>query len=126
MSMLCQFHRIVCGLALALPTVPSVDAATFTVVNTNDAKTVRAGRSTANATAGTDTVAFNLPGSGVRSIVPATALPQLSQSTVLDATTQPGYSGAPLVEINGATASAGRWRRWIEPLAGGSSTVRAC
>jgi CSLREA domain-containing protein len=44
----------------------------------------------ANATAGLDFLAFNIPGSGVRTISPATALPTITNPLVIDGYTQPG------------------------------------
>jgi uncharacterized repeat protein (TIGR01451 family) len=40
-------------------------------------------------------------------IQPVTALPQIDDPVILDATTQPGYAGSPLVEIDGSLAGAG-------------------
>jgi hypothetical protein len=44
---------------------------------------------------------------GVATISPASALPWFTTPLVLDARVQPGYAGAPLVELNGAGAGAG-------------------
>ena len=55
----------------------------------------------ANANGGKDTVVFNIPGPGVKTITVATALPEITDQIVIDATTQPGYAGSPLVELNG-------------------------
>ncbi len=54
---------------------------------------------------GTDTIAFNLPGSLV--IAPTGALPSLSDvtgGTTIDGTTQPAYTGTPLVRLDGHSA----------------------
>jgi hypothetical protein len=58
----------------------------------------------ANANAGVDTIAFQIPGGGVHTLTPAAALPPLLDAVVVDGTTQPGYSGLPLIELNGANA----------------------
>jgi len=51
------------------------------------------------------TICFNISGSGAHTITPASALPTITAaSTTIDGTTQPGYTGAPLIEINGANA----------------------
>jgi CSLREA domain-containing protein len=55
----------------------------------------------ANAHPGTDTIDFDIPGSGVHTITPLTALPPITDSVIIDATTQPGYSGTPLIQIDG-------------------------
>ncbi len=59
----------------------------------------------ANGTLGvTETISFNIPGAGVRTINLTTALPTISDPVNINGTTQPGYSGLPLVEINGSLA----------------------
>ena len=52
----------------------------------------------ANANAGADTVNFAI-GSGGQTIALNSALPLITGTVTLDATTQPGYAGAPLIEI---------------------------
>ena len=106
-------------------------ASTFTVNSTGDGAdsntsdgvcndgsgncTLRAAIEQSNATPGTDTIAFNIPGSGVRTIAPATDLPTVTDLTVIDGYTQPGSSANTLaegdnavllVELSGATLGA--------------------
>jgi hypothetical protein len=47
------------------------------------------------------------PSTGVWTILPASTLPILTHPVVLDATTQPGYSTHPVIELDGANAGAG-------------------
>ena len=58
----------------------------------------------ANASAGFDGINFDIPGPGVHTITPASPLPTITGQTNLDATTQPGFFGLPLVELNGTSA----------------------
>lgn len=58
----------------------------------------------ANSTDGADTITFSIPGSGVRTISPGSALPPIIEPVVIDGTTQPGFSSAPLIELNGSNA----------------------
>lgn len=51
-------------------------------------------------------IQFDLPGQGAHTIAPQTALPALTTQVDIDATTQPGYSDVPLIEVNGADAGA--------------------
>ena len=51
-----------------------------------------------------DTITFNIPGPGPHTIAPTGDLPDITQPVVIDGTTQPGYSGTPLIEINGQNA----------------------
>src|SRR5437667_1959242 len=60
----------------------------------------------ANASAGADSVGFNLPGPGPYSIAPTSPLPAVSDTLTIDGTTQPGFSGTPIVEIRGDSAGA--------------------
>jgi hypothetical protein len=77
---------------------------TFTVTNTGDnggvdpapgagTGTLRQAIVDANATAGTDTINFNIPGSGVHTISPAANLPQITGVVIIDGYSQPGNGG---------------------------------
>jgi hypothetical protein len=81
---------------------------TFAVNNTNDggAGSLRQAILDANATAGTQTIAFQIPGAGVHTISPTSALPDITDRVVIDGFTQPGFAGTPVVELNGAGAGA--------------------
>src|SRR5512135_2117087 len=92
-------HRENCmktsGLALsALLMSGLASAATFTVTNTADtgAGSLRQAILDANASVGFDTIAFNIPGTGVHTITPVTELPYLTDPASIDGYTQPGAS----------------------------------
>lgn len=55
----------------------------------------------ANASPGLDRIHFNI-GTGAKTITPVSALPRIDDEVIIDGTTQPGYAGKPIVEINGA------------------------
>jgi hypothetical protein len=84
-------------------------AMTFSVTNTNDsgAGSLRQAILDANANAGADTISFNVPGTGVHTIAPASELPTITESVTIDGTTQPGYAGMPIIELSGAGAGTG-------------------
>src|SRR5215468_6049300 len=67
-------------------------ASTFTVTNTNDsgAGSLRQAILDANANAGLDTIAFNIPGAGVHTITPASSLDPLSGPVLIDGYSQTG------------------------------------
>jgi CSLREA domain-containing protein len=77
-------------------------AATFSVTSTADTDhaypagtcpdpcTLRDAIDAANASAGADTIAFNIPGAGPFTISPLTPLPYISDQVVIDGYTQPG------------------------------------
>ena len=99
--------------------------ATFTVTNTNDAGagSLRQAIIDANAAPGADTITFNIAGGGVKTITLASALPQLTGQVNLDASTQGGYAGSPLIRIDGASAGAGADGLNLSGTAG-NSTLR--
>lgn len=49
-------------------------------------------------------IKFNIPGSGAHVIKPKSALPALAGGVTLDATTEPGYKGTPLIRLDGTQA----------------------
>src|SRR5438552_13328016 len=79
--------------------INSSRAATFTVTNTNDsgAGSLRQAILDANEITGTDTITFNIPGSGVHTISPLSALPTITGAVTIDGTTQPGFTGSPVI-----------------------------
>jgi len=95
---------LACLIALLWPA--SLFSTTFPVTNTNDggAGSLRQAINDANGNSGLDTIAFNIPGSGVHTITPAfPQLPSITSPVVIDGSTQPGFAGMPLIEISGAT-----------------------
>ena len=68
-----------------------------------------------------DQIQFNIAGPGLHTINLLSALPAITDAVVLDATTQPGFAGAPIIELNGAGAGAAADGL---TLLGGNSTVR--
>ncbi len=51
-----------------------------------------------------DTIQFSIGGGGVQTIAPTSALPAITDPCTIDGTTQTGYAGAPLIEIDGVSA----------------------
>jgi probable HAF family extracellular repeat protein len=58
----------------------------------------------ANLNIGRDLIQFNIPGTGPHTIRPTEPLPEISDSVIIDGTTQPGYTGTPVIEIDGVDA----------------------
>jgi hypothetical protein len=89
------------------PSTPTPVPFTLIVTNTNDSGpgSLRQAVNNANAHSGfTDTISFSIPGTGVHTIAPLSPLPQIADPVVIDGTTQPGYAGSPVIELNGAAA----------------------
>ena len=88
-------------------TVTSI-AALFAARGADGVISLREAITAANNTAGTDTIYFNIPDPFVteHNITPGAALPNISQATVIDATTEPDYVSAPIIELDGNSAVA--------------------
>ena len=109
-------------------TVAAATPATFTVNSPNDASdgtcnaahcSLREAILAANANPGRDTITFDLAGS--RLIQPASpGLPTLTGPVVIDATTNPGFAGQPVVELAGPSPFGGYGLK----VAAGDSEVR--
>ena len=95
-----------------------LSGATYTVTTTADSGpgSLRQAILDANANPGTDAIAFAIPGTGVRTIVPLTALPVITEAVTIDGYTQPGASpntlavgddAVILVEISGVNGGGG-------------------
>ena len=67
-----------------------------------------------NSSVGADYIEFEIAGSGVHTISPASALPTISDPVTIDGTSQSGYGGTPLVLLDGASAA--RLREWCDHL----------
>ena len=72
----------------------ALSANTYTVTTTADsgAGSLRQAILDANANPGADTIAFNIVGSGVQTIVPASSLDPITDAVTIDGYTQPGSS----------------------------------
>ena len=98
--------------------------------NTNAASGARVGECAAGSGSVVDTIVFNIPGPGVRTIAPASALPTITEAVVIDGYTQPGAStntlatgtnAVLLIELTGGNSAAGLSGLTISA---GNSTVR--
>lgn len=80
--------------------------ATFFVTNAADAgpETLRQAILDANDNAGPDTIAF--AGSGVMTIRPLSPLPTIHDTVTIDGTTEPGYAGTPIIELDNSQGQA--------------------
>lgn len=106
----------------ALGAPAGAEAATFTVTNANDsgAGSLREAIDDADANGGSDTIEFAIPGPEPHVIALGSQL-KIDDPVVLDATTQPGYGGTPVVILDGSgLASNQNGLR----LTGGSITIR--
>lgn len=119
-------------LTVALAVVPA-HGATFVVMTTADSGpgSLRQAILDANASGGTDTIAFNIPGSGPQTIRPISALPVIGDPVILDGYTQPGASpntnppelgsnAVLMIELDGTSAGSA----FGLTISAGSTTVR--
>lgn len=106
---LISFRRAGAASSLLLAMSAVCAANTFTVTNTADsgAGSLRQAFTSANSNPGLDNIVFNIGGGGVQTINLSTNV-FASSPVNLDGTTQPGYSGSPLIEIvNGCNIQTG-------------------
>src|SRR3954464_7348843 len=91
---------------LGASTSGATAGATFTVTTTanSGAGSLRDAIFQANATKAADTIQFAI-GSGAQTITLAGPLDHLLYPVTIDGTTQPGYSGAPLITVDGTSMS---------------------
>lgn len=84
-------------------------AGTFTVTSSADSGpgSLRQALLDANATVPGDTIAFSIPGAPPFKITPTSSLPSVTSAVILDGTTQPGFAGTPLIELDGSLAGLG-------------------
>jgi hypothetical protein len=93
----------------------------FVVTNTNDLGGGSFRQALANAnTIGNATVTFAIPAARLQPIAPASALPALTKATTIDGTSQPGYAGTPVIQIDGSGAGAGVDGLTVSATGGGS------
>ena len=88
------------GWTLTIDTGPVITNS-LVVTNTNDSGSgsLRQAIIKANGNPGADTIIFNI-GSGPQSIFPLTPLPFITEAVTIDATTQPGFNGTPLIQVD--------------------------
>lgn len=108
----------------ASPSVVTTQVAmTFTAISIadNGVGSLRQAIIDANNNAGADTINFAI-GSGQQTINLLSPLPQITEAVTIDASTQPGFIGSPLIELNGSAVPAGGSALFISS---GNCTVRA-
>jgi len=124
LALLPALAALACAALAAGPASAPAFAGSFTVTNTSNAGpgSLRQAIEEANA-APCCAVAIDFSiGSGQATISPSSALPSITGTAVsIDATTQPGYSGTPLIRLDGAGAPAGSAGLLLE---GGEDRVR--
>ena len=81
----------------------SAGSCSQTVTTTNDSGAGSL-RSAMSAASNGQTICFNIAGSGAHVISAGSQLPTITHSITIDGTSQPGYAGAPLIEIDGVNA----------------------
>src|SRR5215217_3641594 len=92
------------------PAVLTTEAsATFVVTNTNDSGpgSLRQAVLNAESNPGADSITFNIdpPTGGTKTIMLQSFLPNILEPVTIDATTQPGFAGKPLIELNGVNST---------------------
>ncbi len=98
----------------------------LTVTNTSDTNTMGSLRWAINQsntdTPGPNMIDFAISGSGVQTIIPTSPLPTITTPVLIDGTTQSGYAGAPLIQLDGTNAGS---KANGLTITAGSTTVKA-
>lgn len=89
-----------------LPLAYAVNTIPVTTNADSGAGSLRDAITTANNNITVDIISFSI-GSGSQKISLASPLPAITKIVTLDATTQPGYAGTPLIELDGSSAGVG-------------------
>jgi parallel beta-helix repeat protein len=110
-------------LGVSITITGSVVTLTVTSTANTGAGSLRQAMTAANAVpiAQGVSIVFNIPGPAPYTIMPTTPLPLMSRPVLIDATTQPGYVGQPVVRLDGSLAGIGANGF---TLGGGSSLIR--
>ena len=108
--------------ALVEPVELRLLLANFIVSNTLDfgAGSLRAAIEAANVDFAPDTISFSIGGGGAQTIAPLSNLPIITAPVTIDATTQPGYAGSPLITVDGSDVGGSSGLR----IAASNTTVR--
>jgi CSLREA domain-containing protein len=114
-----QTTRVTVGTVYTVNSSADTDDGACAAVGTGNGCTLREAINAANVNANKDTILFNID-SGPQTITPGSSLPSLTTPVYLDATSQPGFAGQPIIEISGATAGTCLYI----PVSGGGSTIR--
>lgn len=97
-------------------------ATTYTVTNTDDSGvgSLRQAILNSNSNGGQDTIEFAIGGGGLQTISPTSMLPAITDPAILDGESQTGFTGTPLIEINGTSAGSvpGIW------ITAGGTTIK--
>lgn len=104
------------SLIASSPGLPDVESqpfdvlSPFVVVNTNSGGlgSLRGAIGASNAAPGQQAITFNIPGNGPHTVnyIGAAAPIIVTDPVTIDGTTQPGYSGSPMIELNGSQYTA--------------------
>jgi hypothetical protein len=105
------------------PSLPATISSIFSVTTTEDTGlgSLRKAITDANNSAGLDVIQFNIPVSGVCTLMPQSPLPGISDPVIIDGTTQSGYTGMPLIAIDGRNAGNAIGLN----ISAGNSTIKA-
>ncbi len=93
--------------SMATVTINPVNSLIVTNTNNEGPGSLRQAILTSDSLGGTNTITFKIPGSGPHIIVPTSPLPEVTTPTIIDATTEPGFAGTPVVAVDGSEAGSG-------------------
>src|SRR5262245_19874887 len=99
-------YSLILLLIAAAPAAPRAKVI-YTVTTTADSgpNSLRQAILDSNASVGIlDTIKFDITAAPPNRIMPLSALPDITDPVVIDATTEPDYAGSPVIELDGSLA----------------------
>ncbi len=102
----------------------SASSCTITVNNTNDSGSGSLRQAILDSNNSNNSViCFSIGSGGLQQIIPTSPLPPITSTVIIDGTTQPGYSGSPIIEISGNGAGSNAIGLYVTG-AGSGSTIK--
>jgi len=114
-----QSTRVTVGTVYTVNSNLDTDDGACTATGTGNGCTLREAINAANNNAGKDTILFSIT-TGAQTITLTSSLPALNAAVFMDASSQPGFAGQPIIEINGTTGGS----CLMIPSSSSGSTVR--
>ncbi|MDX6557826.1 MAG: hypothetical protein QOF72_875, partial [Blastocatellia bacterium] len=99
-----QDTHVTIGTVYTVNSSADTDDGSCAAVGTGNGCTLREAIIAANTHAGKDTIVFNIAGVGAHTINPSSTFPFIGEGLFIDGSSQPGFAGQPIIELNGSAA----------------------
>ena len=118
-------HVLGVVMAVILLAPDALFGTTFVVTNTASSGpgSLNQAIASANSSPGADLITFNIPGTGVQTITGS--LPTISDTVILDGSTQPTYAGQPLINVSSYLKVTASQCQFLDLAIGSNSAAKA-